>query len=141
ALATLRQLKALGIRIAMDDFGTGYSSLSNLRAFPFDKIKIDGSFIRAVDHNDQAAAIVRAVVGLGQGLGLPVLAEGVETASELKFLSGEAACSEVQGYLVGRPADIAQLREYTHGAAPATVPEPETETETVAPERGRRLAG
>src|SRR5262249_26214140 len=101
------------------------------------KIKIDGSFIHAVDHNEQAAAIVRAVVGLGQGLGLPVLAEGVETASELKFLSGEAACSEVQGYLVGRPSDIAQLREYTHGAAPATVPEPET----VAPERGRRLAG
>ena len=63
----------------MDDFGTGYSSLSNLRAFPFDKIKIDGSFIRSVDSNEQAATIVRAVLGLGRGLGLPVLAEGVET--------------------------------------------------------------
>jgi diguanylate cyclase (GGDEF)-like protein/PAS domain S-box-containing protein len=117
ALGTLRQLKALGIRIAMDDFGTGYSSLSNLRAFPFDKIKIDGSFIHAVDRNEQAAAIVRAVLGLGQGLGLPVLAEGVETASELQFLSREAACSEVQGYLIGRPCEIEQLRHYTHGVA------------------------
>jgi EAL domain-containing protein (putative c-di-GMP-specific phosphodiesterase class I) len=117
ALGTLRQLKALGIRIAMDDFGTGYSSLSNLRAFPFDKIKIDGSFIHGVDRNDQAAAIVRAVLGLGQGLGLPVLAEGVETASELQFLSREAACDEVQGYLIGRPCDIEQLRPFTHGVA------------------------
>jgi len=115
ALGTLRQLKALGIRIAMDDFGTGYSSLSNLRAFPFDKIKIDGSFIQSVDRNDQAAAIVRAVLGLGQGLGLPVLAEGVETPSELRFLSREAACSEVQGYLIGRPCEVEQLRHLTHG--------------------------
>jgi diguanylate cyclase len=115
ALGTLRQLKALGIRIAMDDFGTGYSSLSNLRAFPFDKIKIDRSFIQSVDRNDQAAAIVRAVLGLGQGLGLPVLAEGVETASELQFLSREATCHEVQGYLFGRPCAIEQLRHLTHG--------------------------
>ena len=70
----------------MDDFGTGYSSLSNLRAFPFDKIKIDGSFIKSVNSNDQAATIVRAVLGLGRGLGLPVLAEGVETDAELQFL-------------------------------------------------------
>jgi diguanylate cyclase (GGDEF)-like protein/PAS domain S-box-containing protein len=117
ALGTLRQLKALGIRIAMDDFGTGYSSLSNLRAFPFDKIKIDGSFIKSVDRNDQAAAIVRAVLGLGQGLGLPVLAEGVETPSELQFLSREAACTEVQGYVIGRPCKIEDLREFTHGVA------------------------
>jgi diguanylate cyclase (GGDEF)-like protein/PAS domain S-box-containing protein len=134
ALATLRQLKALGIRIAMDDFGTGYSSLSNLRAFPFDKIKIDRSFIHAVDRNDQAAAIVRAVVGLGQGLGLPVLAEGVETASELQFLSREAACSEVQGFLIGRPCDVAQLREFTHGVAP------EKPVDAI-PESERRRAG
>ena len=114
-LATLRQLKALGIRIAMDDFGTGYSSLSNLRAFPFDKIKIDGPFIRSVDRNQQGAAIVRAVLGLGQGLGLPVLAEGVETARELEFLAKGAACQEAQGYLIGRPSDIAAFRELTHG--------------------------
>src|SRR4051795_11266908 len=89
ALATLRQVKALGVRIAMDDFGTGYSSLSNLRAFPFDKIKIDGSFIRTINSNEQAATIVRAVLGLGRGLGLPVLAEGVETDAELAFLREE----------------------------------------------------
>jgi diguanylate cyclase len=114
ALATLRQLKALGIRIAMDDFGTGYSSLSNLRAFPFDKIKIDRSFVSSVDANGQAKAIVKAVLGLGEGLGLPVLAEGVETERELEFLAG-AACDEVQGYLVGRPAAIDDLRHLTHG--------------------------
>jgi diguanylate cyclase (GGDEF)-like protein/PAS domain S-box-containing protein len=112
ALATLRQLKALGIRIAMDDFGTGYSSLSNLQAFPFDKIKVDGSFIKSVDRNGQAAAIVRAVLGLGRGLNLPVLAEGVETAQEFEFLAKEQ-CDEVQGYLFGKPADIAQFNHIT----------------------------
>jgi diguanylate cyclase (GGDEF)-like protein len=112
ALATLSQLKALGIRIAMDDFGTGYSSLSNLRSFPFDKIKIDGSFIRSVDSNEQAAAIVRSVIGLGRGLGLPVLAEGVETAAELEFLIAEN-CQEAQGYLLGRPGPIEQFADIT----------------------------
>ena len=115
ALATLRRIKILGVRIAMDDFGTGYSSLSNLRAFPFDKIKIDGSFIKSVDVNDQAAAIVRSVLGLGRALRLPVLAEGVETAAELGFLEGEL-CDEAQGYLLGRPGDIAGFRQLTHGA-------------------------
>jgi diguanylate cyclase (GGDEF)-like protein/PAS domain S-box-containing protein len=113
ALSTLRQIKALGIRIAMDDFGTGYSSLSNLRAFPFDRIKIDGSFIKSVNSNAQAATIVRAVLGLGRGLGLPVLAEGVETGAELKFLQDER-CDEVQGYLLGRPAAIGSFRKFTH---------------------------
>ncbi|MBV8474347.1 MAG: EAL domain-containing protein, partial [Hyphomicrobiales bacterium] len=110
ALMTLRQLKALGVRIAMDDFGTGYSSLSNLRAFPFDKIKIDASFIRNVDENAQAAAIVRAALGLGSGLGLPVIAEGVERAGELAFLSAEG-CNEVQGYYIGRPQPIEAFTE------------------------------
>jgi diguanylate cyclase (GGDEF)-like protein/PAS domain S-box-containing protein len=113
ALAMLRQIKALGIRIAMDDFGTGYSSLSNLRAFPFDRIKIDGSFIKSVNSNGQAATIVRAVLGLGRGLGLPVLAEGVETDAELQFLQDEL-CDEVQGYLLGRPAAIGSFRNLTH---------------------------
>ena len=112
ALLTLRQLKALGIRIAMDDFGTGYSSLSNLRSFPFDKIKIDGSFVRSVQSNEQTAAIVRSVLGLGRGLGLPVLAEGVETEEELRFLQ-EESCHEAQGYLMGRPAPIAQFARFT----------------------------
>jgi EAL domain-containing protein (putative c-di-GMP-specific phosphodiesterase class I) len=115
ALATLRRIKVLGVRIAMDDFGTGYSSLSNLRAFPFDKIKIDGSFIKSVNVNDQAAAIVRSVLGLGRALRLPVLAEGVETTAELEFLESEL-CNEAQGYLLGRPGDIAGFRELTHGA-------------------------
>ncbi|HEV7407955.1 MAG TPA: EAL domain-containing protein [Bradyrhizobium sp.] len=114
ALATLRRIKILGVRIAMDDFGTGYSSLSNLRAFPFDKIKIDGSFIKSVNVNDQAAAIVRSVLGLGRALRLPVLAEGVETAAELAFLESER-CDQVQGYLLGRPGEIAGFRQLTHG--------------------------
>jgi diguanylate cyclase len=113
ALAMLRQIKALGVAIAMDDFGTGYSSLSNLRAFPFDRIKIDRSFIKSVNSNEQAATIVRAVLGLGRGLGLPVLAEGVETGEELQFLQ-EEMCDEVQGYLLGRPAAIGSFRQYTH---------------------------
>ena len=112
AMLTLRQVKTLGVRIAMDDFGTGYSSLSNLRQFPFDKIKIDGSFIKAVDSNEQTAAIVRSVLGLGRGLGLPVLAEGVETDRELAFLRGED-CHEAQGYLLGRPAPIETFAAYT----------------------------
>jgi diguanylate cyclase (GGDEF)-like protein/PAS domain S-box-containing protein len=116
ALTTLRLIKALGVRIAMDDFGTGYSSLSNLRAFPFDKIKIDGSFIKSVNSNDQAATIVRAVLGLGRGLGLPVLAEGVETDAELHFLRDER-CDEAQGYLLGRPAAISDFRPLTHNEA------------------------
>ena len=107
----------------MDDFGTGYSSLSNLRAFPFDKIKIDGSFIKSVNTNAQAAAIVRAVLGLGRGLGLPVLAEGVETRAELAFLHDEQ-CDEVQGYLLGRPAEIGTFRAITHGE-PATAAQAE----------------
>ena len=89
----------------MDDFGTGYSSLSNLMSFPFDKIKIDASFIRSVNANDQAATIVRAVLGLGRGLRLPVLAEGVETHAELQFLQREL-CDEAQGYFLGRPSGI-----------------------------------
>jgi EAL domain-containing protein (putative c-di-GMP-specific phosphodiesterase class I) len=116
ALVTLRQLKALGVRIAMDDFGTGYSSLSNLRAFSFDRIKIDASFIRSVSESSQAATIVRAVLGLGRGLRLPVLAEGVETAEELAFLAAEE-CQEVQGYFLGRPQSIDAFQEITGAAA------------------------
>ncbi|MFL6805175.1 MAG: putative bifunctional diguanylate cyclase/phosphodiesterase [Xanthobacteraceae bacterium] len=105
ATSILRRLKALGVRIAMDDFGTGYSSLSYLHAFPFDKIKIDRAFVSGIDRNSQAAAIIRAVIGLARGLNLPVVAEGVETQEQLAFLSDEA-CDEVQGYLIGRPGPI-----------------------------------
>ena len=107
ALSILRRLKALGVRIAMDDFGTGYSSLSNLQAFPFDKIKIDRSFISNLERSAQAATIVRAVIGLGRGLNLPVVAEGVETQAQLAFLSDES-CAEIQGYLLGKPLPIEQ---------------------------------
>ena len=104
-LSILRRLKLLGVRIAMDDFGTGYSSLSYLQSFPFDKIKIDQSFISNVKSNSQSAAIVRAVIGLAHGLNLPVLAEGVEAKTQLDFLASES-CDEVQGYLLGRPRPI-----------------------------------
>jgi diguanylate cyclase (GGDEF)-like protein/PAS domain S-box-containing protein len=110
ALSIMRRLKSLGIRIAMDDFGTGYSSLAYLQAFPFDKIKIDQSFVSNVVSNPQSAAIVRAVIGLARGLNLPVIAEGVETIEQLSFLSHED-CGEVQGYYVGRPAAIEQYDE------------------------------
>jgi diguanylate cyclase (GGDEF)-like protein/PAS domain S-box-containing protein len=110
ALSILRRLKNLGVRIAMDDFGTGYSSLSYLQSFPFDKIKIDQAFIANLEHNPQSAAIIRAVIGLGRGLELPVVAEGVETKAQLAFLAGEA-CNEVQGYLIGRPQPIEHYNE------------------------------
>jgi diguanylate cyclase (GGDEF)-like protein/PAS domain S-box-containing protein len=105
ALSILRRLKTLGVRIAMDDFGTGYSSLSYLQSFPFDKIKIDRAFISNLEGSTHSAAIVTAVIGLARGLGLPVLAEGVETQSQLAFLARES-CDEVQGYLIGKPRPI-----------------------------------
>jgi len=117
AIGTLRRLKALGVSIAMDDFGTGYSSLRYLQAFPFDKIKVDKSFIDQLDENLQSQAIIRAVVGLAHGLALPVLAEGVETAGQLEFLKREG-CDEVQGYLIGRPLPIDNYSE-TVGIASA----------------------
>jgi EAL domain-containing protein (putative c-di-GMP-specific phosphodiesterase class I) len=106
-VSILRRLKTLGVRIAMDDFGTGYSSLSYLQSFPFDKIKIDQSFISKVKNNPHSAAIVRGVIGLAHGLNLPVLAEGVETKGQLDFLAAES-CDEVQGYLMGRPHPISE---------------------------------
>ncbi len=106
-LALLRRLKALGIRISMDDFGSGYSSLSYLQAFPFDKIKVDRAFVMNLGRNPQSAAIVRAVIGLGHGLEMSIVAEGVETQEQLSFLSDEG-CDAVQGYFIGRPQPIGQ---------------------------------
>jgi diguanylate cyclase (GGDEF)-like protein len=117
AVSILRRLKALGVRIAMDDFGTGYSSLSYLQAFPFDKIKIDQAFISNVDNNPQSAAIVRAIIGLGRALSLPVTAEGVETEEQLAFLATER-CDEIQGFLIGKPQPIEEYAEAT-GKRPA----------------------
>lgn len=102
ALGILNQLKELGITIALDDFGIGYSSLSYLRRFPFDRLKIDRSFVKGVTHTPELAAIIRAVIHLGQALGMEVIAEGVETEPELDLLRAES-CDEVQGYLIGRP--------------------------------------
>ncbi|HWG07291.1 MAG TPA: EAL domain-containing protein [Beijerinckiaceae bacterium] len=110
ALTTLRRLKALGVGIAMDDFGSGYSSLSYLQSFPFDKIKIDRSFVGKLGVNPQSMAIVRAVIGLGRGLQIPILAEGVETESQRAFLV-EAHCDEMQGYLLGYPLPIDDYAE------------------------------
>ena len=106
ALTILRRLKGLGVGIAMDDFGTGYSSLATLQAFPFDKIKIDRTFVGQVESNPQAAVIVRAVLGLGRSLGMGVVAEGVETQAQHRFLADEC-CDELQGYLFGKPQPIA----------------------------------
>ncbi|MER2266727.1 EAL domain-containing protein [Methylobacterium oxalidis] len=102
ALAILRELRALGIRIAMDDFGTGYSSLSYLSRFPFDKIKIDQSFVRRTPEDRDSAAIVRAITMLGASLGMKTTAEGVETDAQSNFIAGEG-CDQLQGYLISRP--------------------------------------
>ena len=103
SLAILREIRTLGVRIAMDDFGTGYSSLSNLRHFPFDKIKIDKSFVSAMHEDEAARSIVRAIAGLGKGLNLPVVAEGVENEVQRSMVQAEG-CALAQGYLFGRPA-------------------------------------
>ncbi|MGG5289883.1 bifunctional diguanylate cyclase/phosphodiesterase [Pseudomonas shirazensis] len=106
ALEIMRTLKRLGVRIALDDFGTGYSSLSYLRAFPFDGLKIDRSFLSRLDqsdsNNESDQAIIQAIVGLGRALSLTVTAEGVETADHLKLLQA-VACDEGQGYFLSRP--------------------------------------
>ena len=101
-LDTLHQLRALGVRISMDDFGTGYSSLSYLRSFPFDKIKIDRSFVHDLSSNKESRAIIRAVVGLGSSLGMSTTAEGVETQDELDYMKRQG-CSEAQGYFFSKP--------------------------------------
>ena len=128
ALDNLRRLKALGVRIAMDDFGTGFSSLSTLQSFPFDKIKIDKSFVENIHRHDRATVIVRAVLGLGRSLEIPVVAEGVETEEQISFLRGED-CAELQGYAIGRPAPMGSLDAWTTltgaktpSAAPVVVP-------------------
>jgi diguanylate cyclase (GGDEF)-like protein/PAS domain S-box-containing protein len=123
-LATLHALRALGVRISMDDFGTGYSSLSYLRSFPFDKIKIDQSFVRGLAANREAQAIVRSIISLGRGLGVTITAEGVETEAELGYLRAEG-CGEGQGFLFSdaRPnAEIVGLLSAQGGAGATLVP-------------------
>lgn len=103
ALHILRQLKAMGITIAIDDFGIGYSSLETLRAFPFDKIKVDRSFVAGLETDKQSRAFIRAILALGKSLEIPVLAEGVETEAQMNVLTQEG-CDLFQGYYFGRPA-------------------------------------
>ena len=105
--ATLNQLHELGVRLSMDDFGTGFSSLSYLRNFPFDKIKIDQSFIRNLVEDNRSKAIVRAITGLAQSFGMTSTAEGVETKGQLDCLMG-TGCSEIQGYFYSRPVPGSQ---------------------------------
>jgi diguanylate cyclase (GGDEF)-like protein len=102
------RLKTLGVRLALDDFGTGYSSLLYLRRFPFDKLKIDSTFVRSIERAADAAAIVHAVVSLGRGLGMKVTAEGVETADQQLFLRA-AGVHSMQGYLFGPPGPPAEI--------------------------------
>jgi diguanylate cyclase (GGDEF)-like protein len=123
-LDTLNRLHALGIRIALDDFGTGYSSLSYLRQYPFDKIKIDQSFIRQIPGDAGCAAILRAVVTMGTSLGMATTAEGVETAAQMRFIMSEG-CDQAQGYLFSRPVPQDKLvamfavAMFAAGAVPA----------------------
>ena len=109
-MSILHNLKALGVRISMDDFGTGYSSLSYLRSFPFDKIKIDQTFVRDILDDPDALAIIKAVLDLGASLGITTTAEGVETEAQLEELRRQG-CSEIQGYFISRPKPASELAE------------------------------
>ena len=133
-VAALHQLRAMGIAIALDDFGTGYSSLSYLRSFPFDKIKIDQSFVRDLGANRDAQAIVRAIVSLGISLGVTITAEGVETEAELNCLRTEG-CHEAQGFLFSRArpnVEIVALLRAQRGADHAGTDPDDSEAALVA---------
>jgi diguanylate cyclase (GGDEF)-like protein len=108
ALAVLHQLRALGVRIAMDDFGTGYSSLTYLQCFPFDKIKIDRSFVKDITENAGSLNIVRAVAALAKGMGMTATAEGVETSEQLERIASEG-CTEMQGFLFSKPLPAQEI--------------------------------
>jgi diguanylate cyclase (GGDEF)-like protein len=110
-LAVLHQLRALGVRIAMDDFGTGYSSLSYLQSFPFDKIKIDRSFVKDITENANSLSIVRAVAALAKGMGMTATAEGVETSAQLDSVTSEG-CTEMQGFLFSRPLPAREIEQW-----------------------------
>jgi EAL domain-containing protein (putative c-di-GMP-specific phosphodiesterase class I) len=115
-LAILDELRDVGVSIALDDFGTGFSSLSYLHRFPFDRIKVDHSFIGDIARNEGSLKIVRAIVMLAHSLGLTVTAEGVETDEQLAAVRGEG-CDAVQGHYVGRPVSLAAFLDGLDGAA------------------------
>jgi EAL domain-containing protein (putative c-di-GMP-specific phosphodiesterase class I) len=124
ARARLTELKALGVRIAVDDFGTGYSSLSHLRTLPIDELKIDKSFIAAMETSDQARVLVHSLIQLGAALGINTVAEGIEDVEQLVHLRAED-CIQGQGYLFARPLARDDLRSYlAQRAGASTVPTP-----------------
>jgi EAL domain-containing protein (putative c-di-GMP-specific phosphodiesterase class I) len=108
AVEMLSRLKALGVRLALDDFGTGYSTLSSLKVLPFDRLKIDRSFVHDVQHDNNARALVRAIIAMGRSLNLDIIAEGIETEEQLAFLR-EEGCDEMQGYLLGAPIGTEEM--------------------------------
>ena len=107
-VTTMRGLREMGVRIALDDFGTGHSALNYLRSFPIDCVKIDQAFVHEIEISASDRAIVSAVIAMAHGMGLRVIAEGVETEEQLRFLRGEG-CEEVQGYLFGRPVSAQEI--------------------------------
>eukprot|EP00003_Mantamonas_plastica_P012277 TRINITY_DN22200_c0_g1_i1.p1 TRINITY_DN22200_c0_g1~~TRINITY_DN22200_c0_g1_i1.p1 ORF type:complete len:827 (-),score=112.46 TRINITY_DN22200_c0_g1_i1:74-2527(-) len=134
SMKILSDIKKLGVRIAMDDFGTGYSSLATLQNFPVDRIKIDQSFVNKVVANEQACAIIRAVINLSRDLSLDVIAEGVETDEQAAFLANHA-CNSVQGYKYGHPLPISEYQHVVHPAAT------EPQTPQTAPNVANRGSG
>jgi predicted signal transduction protein with EAL and GGDEF domain len=111
----LQQLHRLGARISLDDFGTGFSSLSHLRAFPFEKIKIDRSFVQEIGVSNNTSVIVKALIDLSAGLDASINAEGEETKAQLDWLNA-AGCTEVQGYLISRPLPANEFRSFLEAA-------------------------
>ena len=118
ALKTLSELRSLGIQIALDDFGTGYSSLNYLRRFPFDRLKIDKSFVQVQQEDGRARAILNGIMAISHDLGLAVTAEGVENEEQLATLQSQG-CTDYQGYLFGRPLDPRQVAETLNQFSPA----------------------
>jgi len=139
ALHAIRQLKKLGVKVAMDDYGTGYSSLSTLQSFPFDKIKIDRAFIDGVVTSKQSAAIVRSTLILAASLDIPVLAEGVEREEHMDFLRTEG-CLQVQGFLFGKPSPRSGIEHIVNGADAGTMLNEDAVDPVFLGRRGRAAA-
>jgi EAL domain-containing protein (putative c-di-GMP-specific phosphodiesterase class I) len=138
AIAMLHAFREMGVTIAMDDFGTGYSSLSYLRRFPFDKIKIDRTFIGELGDREESAAIVRAAIGLANALGMQTVAEGIETEAQMTHVRAEG-CTEAQGFLISRPLRAKDVFAYL-GIDPVATPEPTAEPASEAARRPFQVA-
>jgi predicted signal transduction protein with EAL and GGDEF domain len=140
AQSIVASLKNQGIKLALDDFGTGYSSLAHLRALPFDRIKIDRSFVMSVNQNPESAAIVNAIVGLGESLNLPITAEGIEDKAIEERLRG-LGCARGQGYVYGRPLTAGNARRLLAERRLLIAPDAAEATTAPEPATSRRLAG